>query len=58
MMNQVYFIYKKYFTFYGYHNIKDFVDKRSPDSNANHLNDCKDRLVEFYYFLYSRNYTR
>ena len=42
-MNQVYFIYKKYFTFYGYHNIKDFEDKRSPDSNANHLNDCKDR---------------
>ena len=53
-MNQVYFIYKKYFTFYNHHNIKDFEDKRSPDSNANHLNDCKDRLVEFY-FLYSRN---
>ena len=36
-------------TFHKYHNIKDFDDKRSPDSKSNYLNDFKDRLEEFYY---------
>ena len=41
--------YSKDFTFYKCHDIKDFVDKRSPNSKVNYLSEFKDKLERWYY---------
>ena len=41
-------IYNNYFTFYKYHDIKEFA-KRSLDSKLNNLKEFKDKLELFYY---------
>ena len=42
-------VYNNDFTFYKYHDLKDFTAKRSPDSKTSYLKYFMDKLEEFYF---------